>query len=119
MIGASATACVVLIGLVVRTAFGRVGRPAPESSGINILFLLMVQYKRQAVIPVDTVCRDYLAHLTPEKFLGKVGAGEIALPLVRMETSQNSEKGVDLQDLAEWIDARRVAARRECSAVTT
>ncbi|WP_338053644.1 pyocin activator PrtN family protein [Prosthecomicrobium hirschii] len=67
---------------------------------------------------MDTACRDYLAHLTPEKFLRKVGAGESVLPLVRMETSQNSEKGVHLQDLAEWIDARRVAARRECSAVT-
>ncbi|TPQ52943.1 Pyocin activator protein PrtN [Prosthecomicrobium hirschii] len=85
---------------------------------MNTLFLLMAQYNGQADIPVDTVCRDYLAHLTPEKFLRKVGAGEIAIPLVRMETSQNSAKGVHLQDLAEWIDARRVAARRECSAVT-
>lgn len=49
MIGASATACVVLIGLVGPTAFGRVDRPAPESSEMNTLFLLMVQYKRQAV----------------------------------------------------------------------
>lgn len=85
---------------------------------MNTLFLLMVQYKRKVVIPVDAVCRDYFSHLTPEKFLRKVGADEIALPIVRIETSQKAAKGVHLRDLAEWIDARRVAARRECSAVT-
>ena len=80
---------------------------------MNTAFLLMAQYDGRAVIPVAEVCRDYFSHLTPEKFLRKVGAGEIAIPLVRMETSQKSAKGVHLQDLAEWIDKRRAAAVRE------
>lgn len=80
---------------------------------MNTAFLLMAQYGGRAVIPVAEVCRDYFSHLTPEKFLRKVGAGEIEIPLVRMETSQKSAKGVHLQDLAEWIDKRRAAAIRE------
>jgi hypothetical protein len=118
MIGASATTCVVLIGLVGPSAVGRVRRPAPGSSGMNTLFLQMAQYNGQADIPVDTVCRDYLAHLTPEKFLRKVGAGEIAIPLVRMETSQKSAKGVHVQDSAEWIDKRSSASKLEVMALT-
>ena len=86
---------------------------------MNTLFLLMAQYGGRAVIPVDLVCRDYFSHLTPEKFLRKVGAGEIEIPLVRMETSQKSAKGVHVQDLAEWIDKRRAAAIRETRALAS
>lgn len=80
---------------------------------MNTAFLLMAQYDGRAVIPIADVCRDYFSHLTPEKFLRKVSAGEIAIPLVRMESSQKTAKGVHIQDLAEWIDKRRAAAIRE------
>jgi Pyocin activator protein PrtN len=44
-----------------------------------------------------------------------VAAGEIAIPLVRREgNSQKAAKGVHLADLAARIDARRVAAVKEC-----
>jgi hypothetical protein len=86
---------------------------------MKTLFLLMAQYDGQAVIPVDAVCRDYFSHLTPAKFLRKVGAGEIDIPLVRMETSQKAAKGVHVQDLAEWIDKRRAAAVREAQALAS
>lgn len=81
---------------------------------MNTAFLLMAQYDAAAVIPIDKVCRDYFAHLTPEKLVRKISAGEIALPLVRMETSQKAARGVHLQDLATWIDKRAEAARKEC-----
>jgi hypothetical protein len=55
---------------------------------MNTTFLLMVQYDGVAVIPVEHVCRDYFRHLTVEKFLRKVLAGEIALPIVRKERDQ-------------------------------
>lgn len=86
---------------------------------MNTTFLLMAQYNGRAVIPVADVCRDYFSHLTPEKFLRKVSAGEIAIPLVRMESSQKAAKGVHIQDLAEWIDKRRDAAVREARALTS
>ncbi len=86
---------------------------------MNTTFLLMAQYNGRAVIPVADVCRDYFSHLTPEKFLRKVSAGEIAIPLVRMESSQKAAKGVHIQDLAEWIDKRRDAAVREARALAS
>jgi Pyocin activator protein PrtN. len=80
---------------------------------VNTAFLLMAQYNGAAVIPVEAVCRDYFSHLDPSKFVRKVGAGEIAIPLVRMEASQKCAKGVYLQDLADYLDERRAAALKE------
>ena len=71
-----------------------------------------------AVIPIDVVCRDYFSHLTPIILLRKINAGELKLPLVRMEASQKAAKGVHLQDLARYIDERVEAARRECKQLT-
>lgn len=81
---------------------------------MNTAFLLMAQYGGRPIIPVDAVCRDYFSHLTVEKFLRKVAAGELAIPLVRIEDSQKSAKGVHLSDLATYLDKRVEAARKEC-----
>ena len=80
---------------------------------INTIFLLLAQYEGRAIIPVDIVCRDFFPHLKPIKFMQKVDKGEIKLPIVRIESSQKCAKGVHLQDLADYIDVRRVAALKE------
>lgn len=80
---------------------------------LNTAFLLMAQYGGKAIIPVEDVCRDYFRHLDPMKFVRKVGAGEIAIPLMRMEASQKCAKGVHLQDLADYLDELRAAAIKE------
>jgi hypothetical protein len=54
------------------------------------------------MIQIDDVPRDYFSHLELDKFLCKIAIGEIALPLVRMEKSQKSAKGVYVQDLADY-----------------
>ncbi len=77
-------------------------------------FVLMAQYDGLAVIPVEFVCRDYFRHLTVEKFLRKVLAGEISIPVVRIEGSQKAAKGVHVTDLAAYLDKRAEAARKEC-----
>lgn len=77
-------------------------------------FLLMAQYDGLAVIPVEWVCRDYFRHLTVEKFLRKVLAGEISIPIVRMEGSQKCAKGVHVNDLAVYLDRQTELARKEC-----
>ena len=82
------------------------------------VFLLMAQYHGKAVISVDEVCRDYFAHLDPPKFIRKVGAGDIAIPMIRMEASQKAAKGVHINDLAEYIDKQADAARKECRQLT-
>jgi hypothetical protein len=77
----------------------------------------MAQYNGAAVIPVELVCRDYFSHIDPAKFIRKVGAGEIAIPMVRMEASQKAAKGVHLQDLANYLDERRAEAPKEMKQV--
>lgn len=85
----------------------------PQQPSFSTAFLLFAQYGGKAVIPVEEVCRDYFSHLSPEKFLRKVSAGEIAIPVVRSDVSQKCQKGVYLQDLADYLDARRNAALKE------
>jgi Pyocin activator protein PrtN len=84
-----------------------------SSNGMNTAFLLMAQYNGAAVIPVDLVCRDYFPHLTTEKFVRKALAGEIDLPIVRLEKSQKSARGVPLADLAAYLDKQIEQSRKE------
>ncbi|MBZ0227070.1 MAG: pyocin activator PrtN family protein [Bauldia sp.] len=84
---------------------------------INTAFLLMAQYSGKAIIPLNDVCRDYFSHVTPEKMLWKISPGEIAIPVVRMEPSQKSARGIHLQDLAEYLDRRRQEAKNEFEAL--
>ena len=74
----------------------------------------MARYNGLPIIPVDVVCRDYFQHLTPEKFLRRVLAGEISLPIIRMEDSQKTAKGVHINDLAAYLDKQHEAALKEC-----
>jgi hypothetical protein len=53
-----------------------------------------------------------------EKLLCKALRGDIALPIVRVETSQKAQRGVHLVDLAAYIDKRRAAAVKECHQLT-
>jgi hypothetical protein len=76
--------------------------------------MLLAQYEL-AVVPLEWVCRDYFRHLTPEKLQRKVLAGEISLPIVRMEGSQKTSKGVHVTDLADYLDRVADAARKECA----
>jgi hypothetical protein len=80
---------------------------------LNTIFLLMAQYNARVIIPLEEVCRDYFSHLTPEKFLRKVSIGEIQIPIVKIECSQKSAKGIHLNDLAEYLDRRRAEAMKE------
>lgn len=89
-----------------------------NSPRLSTVFLLMAQYAGKAVVPVDDLCRDYFSHLDPAKLVRKIGAGEIAIPLVRMEASQKAAKGVHIQDLADYIDRQRAAALKECRQLT-
>lgn len=80
---------------------------------MNTAFLLMAQYNGAAIIPIERVCADYFSHLSPEKLQRKVLVGEINLPIVRMERSQKTARGVHLADLARYIDYRREEALEE------
>lgn len=57
---------------------------------MNTVFLLLAQYDSRAIIPLGLVCRDYFPHLTPEKILRKQLAGEIELPVVRIDPTSRA-----------------------------
>ncbi|MDF0492737.1 pyocin activator PrtN family protein [Bradyrhizobium yuanmingense] len=80
---------------------------------MNITFLLMAQYGGKAIIPVEQACQDYFTHLSANKLIQKLSLGEIPIPLVRMEASQKCAKGIYLVDLANYLDGRIDAARKE------
>lgn len=76
-------------------------------------FMLLARYDGLPIIPIETICADYFSHLTPEKFMRKVALREIDLPVVRMEESKRSARGVHVNDLAAFLDRQTEAARRE------
>jgi hypothetical protein len=77
-------------------------------------FVLMAQYEARAIVPIEDVCRDYFAPLTLPNLRRKIAAGDIPLPLVRMENGNvKAAQGIHLQDLANYIDTRRAAAVKE------
>lgn len=76
-------------------------------------FMLLAFYQGRALIPLEDVVRDWFTHLSADKLQRKVLAGEIDLPIVRIEASQKAARGVHLADLAEYIDRRRAAAVKE------
>nr|WP_315406227.1 pyocin activator PrtN family protein [uncultured Pseudomonas sp.] len=80
---------------------------------MNTAFVLMAQYNGLAIISLERVCADYFTHLTPLVFQRKVLAGEIKLPITRLEPSQKSARGIHISDLALYLDQQRDAARKE------
>jgi len=81
---------------------------------INTVFLLVERHNAMPIIPIERVCADYFSSLKVNNLLRKIAAGEIVLPLTRMENSERSAKGVHIQDLADYIDKRRAATVKEC-----
>lgn len=78
----------------------------------------MALYNGLPVVPVEWVCRDFFSHLSPAQFIRKCSAGELRLPMVRIDGSQKCAKGIHIQDLAEYIDKRRDAAFKELQQMT-
>lgn len=82
---------------------------------MNTAFVLMAQYDGKAIISLEELCTDYFTHLTPDMFQRKVMAGQIKLPITRLESSQKSARGVHITDLAIYLDQQRDAAHQECA----
>ncbi len=80
---------------------------------MNTAFILMAQYNGRAIIPLEQVCKDYFTHLTTDMFQRKVLAGQIKIPITRLESSQKSARGIHITDLAAYLDHQRDAAVKE------
>gem|GEM_PF-4215922 len=57
--------------------------------------------------------KDFFSHLSLPKVLRNINDKKIVLPIVRMEPSQKSAKGVHIEDLAIYLDERRAEPIRE------
>lgn len=80
---------------------------------MNTLFFLMAQYGGQVIIPLEAVRQDYLSHLSVDNIKRKVALGEIDLPIVRLEKSQMSARGVHIKDLAQYLDKQHQDAKSD------
>lgn len=76
-------------------------------------FLLMARYDALPIIPVEQIRSNFFNHLSLNKFLRKLNDRTIALPVVRIEESQKSQKGVYIDHLADFLDKKRDQALRE------
>lgn len=76
---------------------------------MNAFYILLGKYGHEVMIPSEIVARDWF-NIGKSKFHEKVGRGEIALPVMSMDDSQKSPRGVHILDLAEYLDKRRDAA---------
>lgn len=84
---------------------------------MNTAFLLAAMYDGAPIIPLARVAEDHF-ETTEKTFIRKHEAGEIDLPIVRLDrNSQKSARGVHLADLAAFIDNRREIAKREHAAM--
>jgi hypothetical protein len=90
--------------------------------GIHQLILILL-ISSFTSIARGSVVHDPIARTTEVRgasgmLLRKALRGDIALPIVRIETSQKAQRGVHLVDLAGYIDKRRAAAVKECRQLT-
>ncbi|MEP2891372.1 pyocin activator PrtN family protein [Tateyamaria sp.] len=79
---------------------------------MDTLFLLMARYNALPIIPIEQVRLDFFNHLSLPKFMRKLNERIIALPVVSLEPSQKSQRGVHIEDLALFLDNRRDEARK-------
>ncbi|WP_020095978.1 pyocin activator PrtN family protein [Methylobacterium sp. 285MFTsu5.1] len=86
----------------------------PEPSAPTTVAILREQYGPRVIIPLDRVMEDYFPGVSQEHLLRRVSEGKLNLPIVRIDASQKSAKGVGLIDFAAYLDQRMEAARKEC-----
>lgn len=89
-----------------------------DGSIMKTVFLLMAQYDGAAIIPIASVVKDYFPHMSVDQFARKATLGEIKIPLIQIEPSRKSARGVHVQDLADYIEARRKVAKGVLEAFT-
>lgn len=87
---------------------------APDPAQPTTVALLREHYGPRVIIPLDRVREDFFDGMSQEHLLRRVSEGKLNLPIVRIDASQKSAKGVGLIDLAAYLDQRMEVARKEC-----
>lgn len=78
---------------------------------MNTVFLLMAEFNTPT-IPLSQIAERYLG-MKPETANKKANCGELALPSFRLDQGQKAPRVVHIQDLADYIDEKRLEAKKE------
>lgn len=78
---------------------------------MNTVFLLMAEFNTPT-IPLSTIAERYLGMsiATANK---KANLGELDIPSFRLDSGQKAPRIVHISDLADYIDKKREAAKKE------
>lgn len=80
----------------------------------DTLQCLQAQHNNKTVIPLEEVAKVHF-DMTKEVLTRRIREGTIILPVIEMDDSRKSAKGVHIQDLADYIDSRRAEALKMVS----
>lgn len=84
----------------------------------NTLDILIQKYN-SPTIDMETLQRDVFPHLSIDTLTRRARDNMLGLPIMRADMSQKSALWVHVEDLADYIDARRSVARKEFRALLT
>lgn len=82
---------------------------------MNTVFLLMAEFNTPT-IPLSQIAEKYLG-MTIATANKKANCGELALPSFRLDQGQKAPRIVHIQDLADYIDEKRLEAKKELDMV--
>jgi hypothetical protein len=86
-------------------------KPAGSSNELTATEQMLLHQYGGPVVPLHRVVTDFFPELTLDTFLRRHAAGEIALPLTRLNAaSQKATRFVHLKHLAAFLDARAAVA---------
>jgi hypothetical protein len=71
------------------------------------------------LLPIETVRLNFFPHLSEDTFNRRARANDLGFPIVRADRSQKAAMFVHVEDLAEYLESRRLAAVRERAMLTS
>ncbi|WP_194094559.1 pyocin activator PrtN family protein [Marivivens aquimaris] len=80
---------------------------------MNTVFALMAAYEAKQAVPLETVHKDYFAHMLFPRFKADVMSGDIPLVTFTGTDSQKAQRMVAITDLAAFLDKRMAQARSD------
>lgn len=84
---------------------------------MNTVFLLMAEFNTPT-IPLSQIAERYLG-MTIATANKKASCGELGIPSFRLDQGQKAPRIVHIKDLADYIDKKRVEAKRELDRVNS
>jgi len=78
---------------------------------------ILIQKYNSPFIDMETLQRDVFSHLSLDTVMRRARDQALGLPVTRADRSQKSALSVHVEDLAEYLDGRRLVAQTEFKAL--